>query len=205
MKKFALALAAFTALTPVLASAQTAPAQTFNLQVPAGTQNYTDSSGNSYVLDIPSTVVIGTLQFTPASTQPSQPAALANGTYNFTDANNLNLDSGYSATTVGLYNNVNDSCQQWIWNGSQLSNVSVCASNVVLFDNNGAANMGTSSDTFAIVQSGSGYTIEDVTKGQYLESKGASGASEVQFGSSPYVWTATVVANPANLKLPVHK
>lgn len=52
-------------VAPGIAHAQTA--QTYNLVIPSGTQTYTDSSGNTDTLSVPSNITIGTLTFTPVA------------------------------------------------------------------------------------------------------------------------------------------
>jgi hypothetical protein len=184
-----------TLLIPAsMAIAQTS-SQTFTVQVPAASSNYQDSSGNNWTLTIPSTIAIGTLQLTLAS--PS----LAAGVYNFSDTtNNLNMDSGFSPPTIGLYSEVNDSCQKWTWNGSQLSTAAAaCGEAGFLTDNkSGSATMSSPGDTLQIIQSGSGYTIKDVTTGNYFASNGKSGAGNVVTQSTPYVWGVTTTAIAAN-------
>ena len=165
--------------------------QTFTLQVPAASSTYQDSSGNNWTLTIPSTIAIGTLQLTPAT--PVSPS-LTNGVYNFSDTtHNLNMDSGYNPPTVGLYSEVNDSCQKWTWNGSQLSTpLSDCGEAGFLIDNKaGSATLSSSGDTLQILQSESGYTIKDVTTGNYFASNGVSGAGNIVTQSTPYVWGIT--------------
>ena len=141
-----------------VATAQTS-SQTFTMQIPAASSTYQDSSGNNWTLTIPSTIAIGTLQLTPAT--PVSPS-LTNGVYNFSDTtHNLNMDSGYNPPTIGLYSEVNDSCQKWTWNGSQLSTpLSTCGEAGFLTDNKaGSATLSIPGDTLQILQSGSGYTI----------------------------------------------
>lgn len=173
-----------------VATAQTS-SQTFTMQIPAASSTYQDSSGNNWTLTIPSTIAIGTLQLTPAT--PVSPS-LTNGVYNFSDTtHNLDMDSGYNPPTIGLYSEVNDSCQKWTWNGSQLSTpLSTCGEAGFLTDNKaGSAALSTPGDTLQILQSGSGYTIKDITTGNYFASNGISGAGNVITQSTPYVWSVT--------------
>jgi hypothetical protein len=197
MKSFAITMLAL--LVPAsVATAQTS--QTFNVQVPAASSTYQDSSGNNWTLTIPSTIAIGTLQLTPASSASS---SLTNGVYNFSDTtHNLNMDSGFNPPTIGLYSEVNDNCQKWTWNGSQLSTpLSGCGEAGFLTDNKaGSATMSSPGDTLQIVQSGSGYTIMDVTTGNYFASNGKSGAGSVVTQSTPYVWGVTLQSSAAAFK-----
>jgi hypothetical protein len=188
-----IAITALALLVPTsMVTAQTS-SQTFTLQVPAASSAYQDGSGNNWALTIPSTIAIGTLKLTPAT-----PSSLINGVYNFSDTtHNFNMDSGFNPPTVGLYSEVNDSCQKWTWNGSQLSTpISACGEAGFLTDNKaGSATMSSPGDTLQILRSGSGYTIKDVNTGNYFSSNGVSGAGNVVTQSTPYVWGTTAVTS----------
>ncbi|MBV8892308.1 MAG: hypothetical protein JO266_10130 [Acidobacteria bacterium] len=175
-----------------VATAQTS-SQTFTMQIPAASSIYQDSLGNNWTLTIPSTIAIGTLQLTPATPVS---LSLTNGVYNFSDTtHNLNMDSGYNPPTIGLYSGVNDSCQQWTWNGSQLSTpLSACGEAGFLTDNKaGFATLSMPGDALQILQSGPGYIIKDITTGNYFASNGVSGAGNIVTQSTPYVWSVTTV------------
>lgn len=84
------ALAAALAIPSLAAHAQTA--QTYNLVIPSGTQTYTDSSGDTDTLNIPSAVTIGTLTFTPVASGPHIAAT----------AGEVDCSSGTTCNTPGF-------------------------------------------------------------------------------------------------------
>ena len=61
------ATSSFLAVLALACPAGAQNAQTFNLQIPPANSKYTDSSGNTWVLSIPSATIVGTLTLTSAS------------------------------------------------------------------------------------------------------------------------------------------
>jgi hypothetical protein len=102
---------------------------------------------------------------------------------------------------VQLYPTNSGTGQQWVWNGSTFSNVSV--SNPGQFTNvsgplmadagNGTVTENATGDTWTVSPSGNGYTIRDNRTGKYLSIV----SNALAMSATQTVWTTPAVAPPA--------
>jgi hypothetical protein len=134
--------------------------------------------------------------FSPVSTGGGTPLA-AGKAYSFQDGLAETMDLGWALnpqwgnpTYVYLYTYNGGSNQQITYTASgKLQSVSNSAD--YLFDNAGALALGSTGDTFAIISSGSGYTIFDSTAGLYVNTAGKlDPPNKLTLSSTPTVWTA---------------
>lgn len=136
------------------------------------------------------------------STSSAQ-TSLPSGTYNFKDASGNTWDGGFNRHTPSnphmyLYSYNNGPDQQFIWNGSTLQEV---ADGEHVYNGSGSLEVGSPSSTFAIVTSGSGYTIKDVASGLYVSSPNAQYPTTMSLSSSATVWTAINVGGGSTTKI----
>lgn len=122
---------------------------------------------------------------------------LATGSYSFQDGNGFTMDLGWAQNPQWGFGNYiylyayNGGASQIIafTAGGLLQSASNSAQN--LYDEGGVLAMGSTGDQFAIVSSGSGYTIYDSTVGLYVNSPGkTSPPNKLTLSSTPTVWTA---------------
>jgi len=121
-----------------------------------------------------------------------------NGTYVISSGTN-SVDGGFGywnvTPYVQLYPTNRTTGQQWIWNGSKLSNVEVAAggsrgaTGPFLADSgNGTATENSTGDTFKLIPVSGGYNVQDLRTGNYL----GNASNVLVFGTAQKsVWSFT--------------
>jgi len=141
----------------------------------------------------------------PAPPAPPPPAAsFPNGTYLITSGGNA-VDGGFgywgSTPAVQLYPTNSQGGQQWVWNGSTLSNVPVKnpgqytnVSGPFMADaGDGTVTENATGDTWTVSASGNGYTIRDKRTGHYLSIV----SNALAMSATQTVWTIAAVSPPS--------
>lgn len=122
---------------------------------------------------------------------------LSAGTYNIADPNTGNrMDLGWAlnpqwgdGSYVYLYTSNTNTTQNITFTSSGLLQ-SAASPTMYLYNEGGFLGVGSSGDTFSILSSGSGYTIQDKSAGLYVNSPGTiSPPNKLALSSTPTVWS----------------
>jgi hypothetical protein len=153
--------------------------------------------GTTVTAPTPPTTPVTTPVTPTPPTSPSghtQGPALAPGTYNFQDSKANTIDAGWDACCSDkvmhewTYNN--NVYQQFVL--SSAGTICNVGTSLCLADGGGYLTQN-GSDTWAVTQSGSGYTIQNLSTQRYLNpASQISEAYNITLSASPSVWSATL-------------
>jgi hypothetical protein len=162
----------------------------------------------SDVLAMSSTQTVWTISAlsSPPPSPPPPPAPLSNGTYIISSGSN-SVDGGFGyygeTPPVQTYPTNSGTGQQWVWNGSLLSNVLVASGGGVLTgpymaDNgDGTVTENATGDAWTVTNTGNGYTVRNNRTGRYLSIV----SNDLAMSSLQTAWTISALPSPSPMAI----